>query len=141
MGAMSNGYRTRIHPRDTGMWSLTQLSVHCLTCCTAAHLRRGPNVVLSSPRSAAIECFLARLGRRLHPPLDRLGKHCGGGGGAMGQVCFSASFQPRLPPRSSLLSVQCARSCSLSLLSEKSVAGVRVVSPFPAPLYRSAVTY
>ena len=74
-GAISNGYKARIYPRDTGMRSSTQLSVHCLTCCTAAHLKRGPNVALSSPRSAAIECFLARLGKRSHPPLSQLGKH------------------------------------------------------------------
>ena len=28
---------------------------------------------MSSPQSAAIECFLARLGKSPHPPLDRLG--------------------------------------------------------------------
>ena len=27
--AMSNGYRTCIHPRDTGIWGWSQLSVHC----------------------------------------------------------------------------------------------------------------
>ena len=48
-----------------------------LTCCFAVPLKRGPNVALSSPPSAAIECFLARLDRptNLHPPVGRLGRH------------------------------------------------------------------
>ena len=70
-GPQSNGYRAHIYPRVTGTWSSPQTSVHCLTCCTAASLRRGPNVALSSPQSAAIECFLARLGKSLHPPNSR----------------------------------------------------------------------
>ena len=37
-------------------------------------------------------------------------------------------LQPRLQPQSSLLSVQCSRNSSLILLSERSMAGVRVVS-------------
>ena len=48
----------------------------------------------------------------------------------MGQVCFTAiSSNGACHPRSSLLSVQCARSCSLCPLSECSVAGVRVKVP------------
>ena len=39
----------------------------CLTCCFAVYLKRGPNVALSSPQSAAIECFLARLGKAYMP--------------------------------------------------------------------------
>ena len=70
--AISNGYRALICPRVTGIWSSPQTSVHCLTCCTAAHLKRGPNVALSSPQSAAIECFLARLGKSSYPPLGWL---------------------------------------------------------------------
>ena len=62
-------------PPVTGIWSSLQTSVHCLTCCSAAHLKRGPNVALSSPQSAAIECFLARLGKSVHPRLDWLGLH------------------------------------------------------------------
>ena len=46
-----------------------------LTCCTAAYLRQGPNVALSLPWLAAIECFLACLGQVGH----------GGGGGGMAQ--------------------------------------------------------
>ena len=35
-GSMNNGYRTRIHPRDTGIWSQSKLSLHCvnLSHCT-----------------------------------------------------------------------------------------------------------
>ena len=38
MGAMSNGYWTRIHPRDTGIWSWSQITVHCfvLPHCSAS---------------------------------------------------------------------------------------------------------
>ena len=73
----SNGYRALIYPRVTGKWSSPQTSVHCLTFCFAVHLKRGPNVALSSPQSAAIECLLARLDRHTspHPPLGRLGRH------------------------------------------------------------------
>ena len=96
-GGRGGGHKQRIQsshiPHVTGIWSSSQTSVHCLTCCTAAHLKQGPNVALSSPQSAAIECFLARLGKSLYPPLDRLGVylpenksdnstagHLGGGG-------------------------------------------------------------
>ena len=70
-GPQSNGYRAHICPRVTGIWSLPQTSVQCLTCCFAVPLKRGPNVALSSPPSAAIECFLARLDRptNLRPPI------------------------------------------------------------------------
>ena len=52
-------------------------SVQCLTFCSAVPLKRGPNVALSSPQSAAIECFLARLDRPTspHPPLGQLDLH------------------------------------------------------------------
>ena len=52
-------------------------SIQCLTCCFAVPLKRGPNVALSSPQSAVIECFLTRLDRPtyLRPPLGRLGRH------------------------------------------------------------------
>ena len=72
----SGGHRAHICPRVTGIWSLPQTSVQCLTFCFAASLRRGPNVALSSTQSAAIECFLACLDRptSLHPPLGRLGR-------------------------------------------------------------------
>ena len=56
---------TLIYPHVTGIWSLPQGLIHCLTCCTAAYLRRGPNVAL---RLRAIECFLACLGQ-LSPSL------------------------------------------------------------------------
>ena len=36
-----------------------------LLCCT--HLKRGPNVALSSPQLAVIECFLARFGKAYTP--------------------------------------------------------------------------
>ena len=50
-------------------------AVQCLTCCFAVPLKRGPNVALSSPQSAVIKFFLARLDRptNLRPPLGRLG--------------------------------------------------------------------
>ena len=71
-GAISNAYRAHIYPRVTGIWSSPQTSVHCLTCCTAAYLRRGPNVALSSPQPAAIECVLACLGQLFPLPRCRL---------------------------------------------------------------------
>ena len=65
-----------ICPRVTGIWSAPQTSVHCLTCCTAAYLRRGPNVALSSPWLAAMECFLACPGQLFSLSLSRLGVPC-----------------------------------------------------------------
>ena len=55
-----------------------------------------------------------------------------GGGGGMGQI-WCNQLQPCLPPRCSLLSVQCARSSSLLVLSENAMGGVRAMTlpPFP----------
>ena len=55
----------------------TNFSSMFLTCCFAVPLKRAPNVALSSPQSAVIACFLARLDRPtyLRPPLGRLGRH------------------------------------------------------------------
>ena len=72
-----NGYRA--HICVTGIWSSPQTSVQCLTFCFAVHLKRGPNVALSSLQSAAIECFLARLiGLRAYTP-HWVGFEWGGG--------------------------------------------------------------
>ena len=35
---MSNGYRARIYPRDTGIWSSLRISVHCFDL---LHCRQG----------------------------------------------------------------------------------------------------
>ena len=39
-GAMSNGYRARIYPRDTGIWSSPTFSVHCIVSlhCSASQI-------------------------------------------------------------------------------------------------------
>ena len=66
--AMSNGYRARIYPRDTGIWSSPSFSVHCIVSCTAAQARSAPNVALRSPRRAAIQCFMGRLGQLIPLP-------------------------------------------------------------------------
>ena len=89
-------------PRVTGVCSSPQLSQYIvLPCCTAAHTRPVPNVALSSPHEAAIECFLGCLDQRFPLPTAPVGRSAlwevegGVPRATMGQVCFSAISSDR----------------------------------------------
>ena len=118
-GPQSNGYRAHIYLRVTGIWSLPQTSVHCLTYCTATHLKRGPNVALSSPQSAAIECFLARLGKSLHPPIGPVRQ-------ASQKNKSDSSTAGHLGPVSNACSVACVCVCSAFLVCCLAVTSITI---------------
>ena len=78
---MSNGYWTRIHPRDTGVWSWPQSTVHCfaLPHCSANQI--SSECFLDITAENGYRMFLGPSGLAHPLPWALVGRRWAGGGG------------------------------------------------------------